>query len=454
MSFLKSRRRFLQAAATSSVVAPLSLAGLTRMAQASTTGKAKTKVVFFVIGDGFATDSFSGEYNKGLWFPKISVENAVESEDFLLNEMSQELAAYQDQSLYLQGMMLGNGNAGHGGWAEVLRDKNKSQSSIDVILGQAMLGTDPSQRSLFAGPHAVDHTNWYISWNGGNKRTPHANPKLMFENIFGNNFAKSSRTGSSNKGTHLFDPINQDIQTLRSKVSGAEKQKLDTHLDSMEQVVTDMNNTDAITAECSPVPPVDSPIMSPDYRNVVQGSHHQVVATTLSCGVSRVATIQVGRSADQIVIKDASLIANPHDLAHRYKSEKEWKDCRKWYAKQAKLFLDELASHADPDVPGDSLLDHTLVVITSEMSDGAPEHQYNMPMLMVGGASGLLNNGSGNGRYYNISQYADRHAWVGSLKIQQVDFQRVWATLAQAMGTSVPYSGDVSVIPGIFNNVS
>lgn len=453
MSFLKSRRRFLQAAATSSVVAPLSLAGLTRMAQASTTGKAKTKVVFFVIGDGFATDSFSGEFNKGLWFPKTSVENAVESEDFLLNEMSQELADYQDQSLYLQGMILGEGNGGHNGWTEVLRDRKRSHSSIDLILGQAMPGTDPSQRSIYAGPHAVDHSNWYISWSGKNKRTPHGNPKLMFENIFGNNFVKTERSGSSNKGTHLFDPINQDIQTLRSKVSGAEKQKLDTHLDSMEQVVTDMNNTDAITAECNPVPPADSPIMSADYRDVVQGSHHQVVATTLSCGVSRVATIQVGRSADSVIIKEASLEKNPHELAHR-SNEKGWKTSRKWYAKQAKLFLDELASHADPDVPGDSLLDHTLVVITSEMSDGAPEHQYNMPMLMVGGASGLLNNGSGNGRYYNISQYGNRHKWAGNLKIQQVDFQRVWATLAQAMGTSVPYGGDVSVIPGIFNNVS
>lgn len=452
MTFLKSRRRFLQAAATSSVVAPLSLGGLTRMAQASTTGKAKTKVVFFVIGDGFATDSFQGKYNEGLWFPK-NIGNAVESENFLLNEMSQELAAYQSQSLYLQGMMLGGGNAGHGGWAEVLRDRNKSQYSIDVILGESMVGTDPSQRSLFAGPHAVDHTNWYVSWNGGNKRTPHANPRLMFENVFGVNYINENKTAGStgSKGTHLFDPINEDIQLLRSKVSGAEKQKLDTHLDSMEKVVTDMNNTGEITAQCNPIPPADSPIMSPDYRNVVQQSHHQVVATTLSCGVSRVATIQVGRSADQIVIKDASLNANPHDLAHRYKSEQEWKDCRKWYARQAKLFLDELASHADPDVPGDSLLDHTLVVITSEMSDGAPEHQYNMPMLMVGGASGLLNNGTGNGRYYNISQYGDRNHWQAG---KQVDFQRVWATLAQAMGTNVPYSGDVSVIPGIFNNVT
>ncbi|WP_367989291.1 DUF1552 domain-containing protein [Vibrio sp. NTOU-M3] len=453
MPFLKSRRRFLQAAAGASVLAPLSLPGLTRVAQAATTGHAKTKVVFFVVPDGFATDSFHSGFNQGLWFPKMETPNAVDTGAFTLNEVSQELAAYKNQSLYLQGMILGEGNAGHGGWAEVLRDRAKSQTSIDVLLGQVMSGTDPSQRAIFAGPHATDSVNWYVSWNGANKRVPQGNPKLLFENIFGTAYSRTqTRTTANNGGTHLFDPINQDIQTLRSKLSGRERQKLDTHLDSMEQVISDMENTIPVTAECRPVMPENNPIMSPDFRNQVQASHHQVVATALSCGISRVATVQVGRSADQVVIKDASTNANPHDLAHRYKSEAEWKASRKWYARQAKLFLDELSRHADPDVPSDSLLDHTLVVITSEMSDGAPEHQYNMPMLMVGGASGLLNNGSGQGRYYNIAQHGDRNHWAAG---KQVDMQRIWATVAQAVGgTTVPYGGNISTVPGIFNNIT
>lgn len=452
MSFLKSRRRFLKAAAGAGVLAPMSLPGLTRIAHAGTTGQAKTKVVFFVVPDGFATDSFNGQFNKGLWFPQTVQANATDTTQFTLNEVSQELAAYKNRSLYLQGIILGQGNAGHNGWTEVLRDKNKSQSSIDVLLGRTMQGTDPSQRAIFAGPHATDSVNWYVSWDGKNKRTPQGNPTLLFENIFGTNYSGAkARTAQNNSGQHLFDPINQDIQTLRSKLSGSERQKLDTHLDSMEQVVADMDATLPISAECSPVMPSNHPMMSADFRNQVQSSHHQVVATALSCGVSRVATVQVGRSADQVVIKDASLRANPHDLAHRYKSEQEWKDSRKWYARQAKLFLDELSRHADPDVPSDSLLDHTLVVITSEMSDGAPEHQYNQPMLFVGGASGLLKSGDGQGRYLNITSQGDRNHWAAG---RQVDQQRIWATVAQAMGTSVPYSGNTSSVSGIFTNVS
>ncbi len=445
MSFLKARRRFLQTLAGASILTPLSLPGLTRIAQAATTGQARTKVVFFIVSDGLATDSFRGQFNQGLWFPQA---NSPDTGDFMLNEVSQELAAYRSQSLYLQGIILGGGNSGHNGWTEVLRDRNRSHSSIDVLLGDVMPGTDPSQRAIFSGPHASDSTNWFVSWDGRNIRRPEGNPKLLFENVFGSNFA--ARSGAGQNHSHLFDPINNDLQLLRSKLSGAERQKLDTHLDSMEQVIADMDATIPITAECSPPVIEDNPIMSADFRNQVQASHSQVVATALSCGISRVATIQVGRSADQVVIKEASINANPHDLAHRYKSEQEWKDARKWYARQAKLFLDELARHADPDVPSDSLLDHTLVVLTSEMSDGAPEHQYNQPMLLVGGMSGRLKNGEGNGRYYNIQQHADRNHWQAG---KQVDQQRIWATLAQAMGTSVPYSGNVSAVPDIFTHI-
>ncbi|MCC2525588.1 DUF1552 domain-containing protein [Vibrio coralliilyticus] len=452
MLFLKNRRRFLNAAVSASVLTPLSLSGLTRIATAASTGASRTKVVFFVIGDGFATDSFKGEYNKGLWFPHLNdATNTSDTEMFTFNEVSKELAAYRSQSLYLQGIILGGGNAGHGGWAEVLRDKNKSHSSIDVILGETMPGTDPSQRAIFAGPHAVDSTNWFVSWDGTHIRRPEGNPRLLFDTVFGSHSGSSSPSTSQTSGGHLFDPIHEDIRLLRSKLSGTERQKLDVHLDSVEQVISDMGATVPPSGVCNPTQPNDNPIMSAEFRNEVQASHHQVVATALSCGISRVATIQVGRSADQVVIKEASTSANPHDLAHRYRSEQEWKACRQWYARQAKLFLDELARLPDPDVPSDSLLDHTLVVLTSEMSDGAPEHQYNQPMLLVGGMSGLLNNGSGQGRYYNIQGHNDRHH---SKAGPQVDQQRIWATLAQSLGTTVPYSGNISPVPDIFSNVT
>ena len=142
MNVLTSRRRFLIGLAAAGVVLPLSSSGLVRMALAGEKQQAKLKVVFFVVPDGLAVDSLTGGGfgdGKGLWHPTVT-DSIVDTAEFHLGAVSQELAAYRDQSLYIRGTMSGQGNAGHNGWMNILRDKGQSMSSIDVLLGDHMPG--------------------------------------------------------------------------------------------------------------------------------------------------------------------------------------------------------------------------------------------------------------------------------------------------------------------------
>jgi len=448
MDILKSRRRFLMQLAAAGALLPLSSSGFAKYLLQEAKDQPQLKVVFFIVPDGLAVDSYSGpEHNgNGLWFPKQAASG--DTGDFQLNEVSQELADYRHQSLYLQGMILASGTGGHAGWQYALRDSAGRMSSIDRILGDFMPGTQPSHRSLFAGPHAgIDGTPWYISWDDGKIRTPQQDPIRLYESVFGAT-AREVRDRQV-RNAHVFDPIRADIAELRGRLAGAQREKLVTHLDSLEQVAKDLEG--AVPSVCEPLELETHPISSAQYRNQVQHSHHKVVAAALACGVTRVATVQIGRSAESLNILDVSASTNPHDCAHRYAGEEVWSGSRKWYVRQAKLFMDELARYDDPHVPGDKLLEHTLVVLTSEMADGAPEHMLNMPLLLMGGAGGLLRNGSGNGRYFNIKSQGDRPHWTGG---SYVDMQRIWSTIAQAAGTTVPYAGNVSPVTGIFSNVT
>ncbi|ATP48177.1 DUF1552 domain-containing protein [Pseudomonas sp. ITEM 17296] len=447
MDILKSRRRFLMQLAAAGTLLPLSSSGFAQFLLQGERQVPRLKVVFFIVPDGLAVDSYSGGYGDGLWFPRAVSDDST---NFELNAVSQELAAYRDQSLYLQGIIVASGQGGHGAWNYALRDNKGQMSSIDKILGDAMPGTQPTHRSLFAGPHAgIDNTPWYVSWDGDKIRAPQQNPVRLYESVFG----ATSRAvrDSQSRNAHVFDPIRADIAELRGRVAGAQREKLVTHLDALEQVAKDLEG--AIPSVCEPLSLEDHPISSAQFRNEVQAGHHKVVAAALGCGVTRVATVQVGRSAESLNILDVSASTNPHDCAHRYAGEEVWRGSRQWYVRQVKLFMDELARYSDPDVPGDSLLKHTLVVFTSEMADGAPEHMMNMPMVLMGGASGLLRNGSGNGRYFSIKSQWDRELHSDA-KLRFVDMQRIWSTIALAAGTSVPYAGNVSPVTGIFTNVT
>ncbi|MDZ5434186.1 DUF1552 domain-containing protein [Pseudomonas fluorescens] len=453
MGILKSRRRFLAALAAAGVYGPLTQFGLARMALAGQTQQPKLKVLFVVVPDGLATDSYQGGPfgdGRGLWHPDAQ---GVDTTAFTLKDVSKELEIYRSQSLYLRGIILGPGNVGHDGWNWALRDNARSQSSIDVLLGQALPGNEPSHRSLFSGPHAgTDGTNWNVSFMNNTMRMPYQDPKLMAESLF-KSPAQTRRALEPGAGK-LLEASLADIQEIKSKLSPGQRQKLDIHLDSVEQVIKDLEETRPPVG-CEPVYPEQLDYRSALHRTRTQAEHHKVVATALSCGITRVATIQIGRSAESLNILDVSPSNNPHDCAHRRAGEALWRETRQWYVRQVKLLMDELAVHQDPHVPSEKLLQHTLVLVTSEMADGDPEHMIDMPLVLMGGASGLLKSGDGAGRYLNITSQADRTHHTGNPVIGRnfVDMQRIWATVAKAAGTSVPYSGNIDPVSGIFTNV-
>ncbi|MFK3771755.1 DUF1552 domain-containing protein [Pseudomonas sp. NPDC089406] len=449
MDILKSRRRFLMQLAAAGVMVPLSRSGFAQLAQLGDKQQAKLKVVFFIIPDGLAVDSFSGpQYNgQGLWFPHAQ---GNDTDDFRLNDVSGRLENYRKDSLYLRGLMVASGQGGHQAWNYVLRDSKGTMSSIDRILGEALPGIQPSLKCLYAGPHSQrDEFHWFVSWDGKTMLTPQDNPQRLYDSVFGVNRRRIA-DGKQRSG-HFFDLIRDQINEVMALVRGSQRERLVTHLDSVEQVEKDLETS--LPGSCETFELVNNPINDASYRNKVQQSHHKVVAAALSCGVTRVATIQIARSAESLNILDVSNSVNPHDCAHRYSTEEVWRGSRQWYVDQARLFMDQLASYRDPDVPDDSLLQHTLVVLTSEMADGAPEHMRDMPLLLMGGASGLLRNGSGKGRFFNITDQWDRQL-ESNPKYRYVDMQRIWATLADAAGTRVPYEGNIDLVTGIFSNVT
>ncbi|MCJ8313657.1 MAG: DUF1552 domain-containing protein [Saccharospirillaceae bacterium] len=442
--FALKRRSFLKA--LPAVAAPLSIAGLSKLAMAQ--GINQLKVVFVVIPDGFAVDTYAG-YTDGLWFPK-NHSNNTDSNNFTLNELSNTLSDYKNQSTYLKGLILGSGTGGHNGWQSILRDSQGSQTSIDLILGEQLRGSNSTLKRINSGPHATVGASWNVSYDNRSMIIPQTDPYQLYQSTLAG--VQSQDSNISPKNNNLFDSILPQLNALKTQLSGKELNKLEAHMQAVEQVNKDLKNSTALTGACNPLsakPTIGMNISSPDFREQVTKSHIDVIAANLSCGTTKVATLQIGRSADQVIIKSVSTTKNPHDCAHRYGSVDDWKGSRKWYVEQCKILLDQLSSMPDPDVPGDNLLAHTLVVLTSEMADGAPEHMQDVPVTLIGGASGLINHGS-NGRFYDLTPLGERSHWkMGTA----VDMQRVWATIARAAGTDVPYSGDTSSIPNLFTNV-
>lgn len=446
--FMQSRRKMLIAAGEVAAVGVLGYFGLKHFLSSEKDERsgAKLKVVFMIAPDGLGVE----RWTQGLWHPTVS-GGGDDSQNFTLKAISGELEAYKSQSLYLNGLMVGAGNAGHGYPKQILRDKAYSQSSIDTILGEVMPGLSPTMRVLYATPHNQGGDLGHFSWVGNSNRSIETNPRVLFQRVFGTGM-RSADSG----GAHILDLALDDITELRGQLgAGSQREKLDTQLDAVEQLADDLDQDTGPAPQCSPEEPDGSNHMSSGYRNETTLAHMQVVATALSCGLLRVATVTMGKSSDQVTLPVTNGLpginkTNPHAVAHREggATQQEWEYGRRWYVRQAKLLLDELSKRPDPDAPGDNLLQHTLVVFTSEMSDGKEETAVNMPVVLMGGASGKLQSGSG-GRVFNLASQGETSHWAVG---KQADMQRLWATIARVAGTTVPYGGDITPLTGIFNS--
>lgn len=469
------RRRFLISAAAlgvgAAVAVPLfSRRGLARLAGTGTRADgAKMKVVFFVIPDGLGINGFAtpgADWNPtgAIWHP--TVESGVTDTDaFVLNDASRELESHRDKALFLRYLENGDAFGGHNAYNMLLRNSSCSKagctatSSIDVLLAAGLPGNNPVVGAPYSGPMTKVGTGgnpWYVSFENGAMRTPQKDPRVLFETLTGTGAIRARNRSAS----AILDPALVDIREVREKVHGAERAKLDTHIDSMEQLIADLGET--LPPSCDDAaPPDEHPVDDVNFREQIQAAHHQVIATALSCGIMRVATIQVAYSSEQSPIPGDSK-SSAHDIAHWGKMGQEdnaqeadrerWRDRSRWYTRKVKEFLDEVERHADPDVPGDSLLDHTLVIYTSEMACGAREHMMDMPLVLLGGASGRLMNGNGNGRYYDVMAHGDVTYGYQGRPEKLVRMQRIWGTLGHAMGVGVPYDGDMTPVPGIFRD--
>ncbi|WP_314105873.1 DUF1552 domain-containing protein [uncultured Stenotrophomonas sp.] len=439
----------------------------------------KPKVVFVILADGLGTLNLnnatpdqaapSDPNDRQIWHPwDGEVGNnsyrslGLDVEGPLLAMLSSELEPYRSRSLYIRGTSLATNYEAHSGWTSCLRDNNKAHASIDHIIGQKLSNYAATQKAVFCG-HITHNPNFRVSYSGGGTaiRDMQSNPHRLFASLFPDQ-AGRSRSG----GKHVFDPALADLRELKEGMSPRERQKLESHLDAIEQVQNDLDGGPVEPGPgCDPTLPEFEQSWLEDHkrRADVLAATSSVLATALACGATRVATFQVGASSENQAIyfdpygdgSGPTFTDNAHEAAHHNRGsgpdEKRimWQQSRVWYVNRLKTLLDDLARHPDPDVPEDSLLDHTLVVVTSELSDGRPETSLDMPLVMIGGtrSHGLNVGNSNNGRFIHIGDQGDRSDWLG----EHVSLERIWTTVAQSMGVASGYS--LPPVSGIFRGI-
>lgn len=274
-------------------------------------------------------------------------------------------------------------------------------TSIDQAYAELVAGETPLP-SLVLGVAEVanpgddagypDVYHRHISWDGATPMARLDDPTTAFELVFGNAPPGASDADLERRQTlrlSVLDSVLDEANSLNASLGPSDRRKVDEYLTSVRElemrVAAEDVTTDNACAGIAPGP------MANDEERV--RAMLDIIALAFACDQTRAATFLMGRSFSSLDYRDllfgGSGPWHHHQISHQLGSHRDRHDtiCR-WELTQVAYFIESLR---DMDEGGSSVLDNTIVAITSDVSDG---HSHdNMPVLLAGGGGGALTPG-------------------------------------------------------------
>ena len=217
------------------------------------------------------------------------------------------------------------------------------------------------------------------------------NPRKVFTQLFGEGDTDAERAAITAQTRSLLDLIADRTAALRSQVGATDRAILDEYLSTVREIErrvqkAEQRDLSAITLPEAPIGELDS------FDEQVK-LMFDLVALAYQANLTRVASyIMVAegtnRTYNHIGVSDAF-----HPLSHHANDrERLLKLVRiqKYHVERFAAFVKKLAETPDGD---GSLLDHSLFMYGSNMSNSDRHNNYPLPNILVGGANGRLKGG-------------------------------------------------------------
>lgn len=233
-----------------------------------------------------------------------------------------------------------------------------------------------------------------ISWRTPTLPLPmENNPRMVFERLFGDvgSTESTARLNHMRRDGSVLDAVVTEAKDLDRQLGPGDRSQLAEYLDGVRDLETRIQKAEAQSAKELPIVarPAGIPATFEEHAKLMLDL--QVLA--YQTDMTRVITFMFGREFSGRTYPEIGVLEGHHPLSHHLNDPVR-------VAMQAKVntyhvsmfayYLDKLRATKDGD---GSLLDHTLLMYGSGMSNGNVHDQTNLPILLVGGRDQRIKGG-------------------------------------------------------------
>jgi len=314
----------------------------------------------------------------------------VPSDSLVLGATSAPLEAVKDQCIFFSGTSIvdadGGPVGGHGNTSNVFGGGG-FDNTFDVEL-ERTLGANSPFPSLLLGVQSNGHGS--STKVGGNEINYQDNPTAAFNRLFNSNVNTSSI--GTQRSQSILDVHAAEIAMLQQRLGASERERLDEHLASVEtiQARIELQAAGETSEACSdPVWNTGGFVYDNADRTRFNTESELQVDTAvlaLQCNLTNVVSIMFGNHQSEHAIPTLNYTGDYHQSIHGG-SVSTYTETRAYLTSRVAYLISELARATDEF--GNSLLDSTLVIQSTDMGEGNAHTSDNCPMMMAGGGSSI-----------------------------------------------------------------
>ena len=231
-----------------------------------------------------------------------------------------------------------------------------------------------------------------ISWKGPTQPLPMANnPRQVFEKLFGVGATDAERHARREESRSLLDSVMGQVSSLQKDLPAGDRRRLAQYLDDVREIERRIQRAEAAAHQDITLPDVPTGVPPTFQEHLKLLMDLQIIA--LQADITRVSTLMFARELSGAVFPETSIRDPFHNLSH-HSNDRSNMDrfalLNAYHMAKFAYFVEKLKGVADGD---GTLLDHSLVLYGSSLSDGNQHNFSPLPIVLAGGASGGVKGG-------------------------------------------------------------
>jgi len=370
--------------------------------------------------------------------------------DFKLSSTLEPLAPFKDKVLVLQNLWNEASKDGDGHYVKesailtstrisktLGEDLNANGVSMDQVAAQKIAGQTPiPSLELGISPEAtgvdlaVGYTRVYgchIAWSSPTAPLAREiNPRSVYERLFR---AAAPQGNTGKEDALLLDRVLGQSNDLRAQVGAADRHRIDEYM-SIVRSLEERTARASVGGKNAWKPKVPLNSVSAPADNPTDYAEHvklmlDMMALSFQSDSTRVCTFMFGNAVSNVNFRWLEGVSGSHhDMSHHGNEAdklRQYALINKWYVAQYAYLLGKLQAAKEGE---GSVLDNSMIVFASALSDGNKHNPHKLPIVLAGGAGGALSTGQ------NLIFPEDTPA------------ANLWMTMLKAFGTPVDRFAD------------